>query len=61
MVSRDITQQQAWDLLYPLFEYLGIDPQDVSKVEFTASAVDITRYIDQYGFAKQHIAYVGGN
>lgn len=44
----DITQEQMIDLLNPLFEYVGLDAQDVSAVRVTASAVEIT-YAGAYG------------
>lgn len=52
----DITQDQAVQVLLPLLEYVGVDAQDVSKVEFTASRVSITRATD-YGQRTLHIDY----
>lgn len=37
----DITQAQMIELLNPLFEYVGVNAQDVSAVKVTAGAVDI--------------------
>lgn len=44
----DITQEQMVELLNPLFEYVGLEAGDVSRVQVTASAVDIS-YVGPYG------------
>lgn len=41
MTETKITQRQAIDVVVPLLEYLQIDYQDVSRVEFTANAVTV--------------------
>lgn len=60
MIPAPITQAQALDLIRPLTDYVGVDIQDVSKVEFTASRVSITRITDS-GSVTNHIDYSGGN
>lgn len=44
MESRDISQAQVLQLLEPLFEYLNIDAQDVSRVHFTSGWLGIERF-----------------
>jgi hypothetical protein len=50
-----VTQAQARALIQPLFEYLGVDGDDVSRVHFTAGWLGIE--YRPYGTRKQTKIY----